>query len=75
MNSAQIKVLLRNIPNALAMITEFKVRGLAGPSSSHIKSHGITVTPNMLTTLKEKCPHLEAIEIHNGYLDFRKVCF
>lgn len=72
MNSAQIKVLLRNIPNALAIFTEFKVCGLVDPSISPSKSR-ITVTPNILTTLKEKCPLLEAIEIHRGYLDFRKV--
>lgn len=65
------------MPNALAMATEFKVRGMVG-SPAYCKkprSQKITVSPNILTTLKEKCPRLEAIEIHDGYLDFRKVIF
>lgn len=73
MSCRQTKVLLQVISEALVGITEFKVRGLVADTASPHQRNP-TVTPNMLRTLREQCPHLAVLEIHEGFVDFRKVC-
>lgn len=72
MTCRQTKVLLQMIPEALVGITEFKICGLIADNSP-VHQRNPTITRNMLSTLREQCPHLTALEIHEGFVDFRKV--
>lgn len=71
MTGKEIRHLLRTV--TLSKETkEFKVRGLVSkyPADKH-KNH--TLTPAILSELRAKCHDLEALEVHEGFLDFEQV--
>lgn len=51
---------------------EFKVRGLVSkyPADKH---KNLTLTPAILSELRTKCHDLEALEVHEGFLNFEQV--
>lgn len=72
MRCRQLKILLQVIPDALVGITDFRVRGYVR-ATEPAQLRNPTISPNMLRTLREQCPNLRALEIHEGFVDFRRV--
>lgn len=52
--------------------TEFKIKGLV-KSFPHKKWQNNTITENLLEKLQKLTPHLESLEVYEGFLDFQKV--
>lgn len=70
MMGRQIKKLLSTLQ--IGDITEFKVRGFTSKYPI-AKWKNNTITPNILRKLSSSCPHLETMEIREGYLNFHQV--
>lgn len=51
--------------------TEFKIKGLV-KSFPHKKWQNNTITENLLEKLQKLTPHLESLEVYEGFLDFQK---